>query len=145
MSVQPTECPSLSNCPSGSVAAVAMANGAAVTVAMIAFLVLMFALLVVLQKKTTGSLSTSLEKRLQEFNVFNALLRTISGSSRIQHKLKGFHTKKNKVNIGFSNLGLRLKSGKCVLQGVSGEFKSSSLVRCSNGRIFSDLYLCRQQ
>ncbi len=134
MSIEPVACPGLSKCPPGSSAATAVANGVAITSCIVVILILIFTALVFIQRRTTHTLSSNLEKRLQEFNVINALLRTISGSSKMNHTLKGFHAKKNRVTIGFSNLGLRLKGGKKVLDGVSGEFRSSTLVRCEKYR-----------
>jgi hypothetical protein len=128
MSIQPSECPYLSICPEGSSAATAVGDGFAVVGILLFIIAIIYFILNFIQRKTTFTQSENLEKRLQEFNVVNALLRTILGTNNENLSLKGFVPKRNRVSISFDRLGLVLPNGKQVLNGVTGTFRHSTLV-----------------
>jgi ABC-type multidrug transport system fused ATPase/permease subunit len=69
-----------------------------------------------------------LEKIFKQIAGLNALLLSLSstgGDMLDSIKFKGFTVRKNRVTIGFDKLGLKLKNGKVVLRGVSGEVSHS--------------------
>eukprot|EP00475_Leptophrys_vorax_P017191 TRINITY_DN2380_c0_g2_i2.p1 TRINITY_DN2380_c0_g2~~TRINITY_DN2380_c0_g2_i2.p1 ORF type:complete len:1054 (+),score=272.70 TRINITY_DN2380_c0_g2_i2:35-3196(+) len=123
----PTPCPILGTCAAGS----QFANVPVRAIMLPSFFLIgLFALYWLTKRwvyKEEQGFAHVLNERLQEYNLVNALLRNITGYTYDVFSFKGLLPKETRVTLGFQDLGLMLTDGSRVLQGVTGEFKNTTL------------------
>lgn len=126
-SIFPAACPALALCPEGSQYPGMKGRGILI---FLGFSVLLCGLYWYIyahfRRKQKNGMKVLLS-RLDDYNLINAMFRSITGHAYDIYTFKGLIPKASKATIGFEKLSLTLKDGCSVLDGVTGEFKNSSL------------------
>jgi ABC-type multidrug transport system fused ATPase/permease subunit len=123
----PSQCPSFGDCAYGSTYPIAPARGVIYPIIFIAGLFLFYHLLNKVVFRQQLVYADALNQRVLEYNLVNALLRNITGYTYDVFAFKGLLPKDTRVTLGYQDLGLTLPDGTVVLQGVTGEFKNTTL------------------
>jgi hypothetical protein len=123
----PTKCPLMGSCTASSKYPIVPVRAVLLPSF---FLIGLFFLYFVTKRwiyKEEAVYADALNQRVLEYNLVNALLRNITGYTYDVFAFKGLLAKDTRVTLGFQDLGLVLSDGTRVLQGVTGEFKNTTL------------------